>query len=141
MESSKKALKYLQGTKTLGLGFIKENDQEGFADADWTSNNDRNSYTGYVFKLSGSAVSWESNKKTVALSSKEAKYMALTEASKEAIYLRNLFKELYARIDSSDAPSPSTQTLSSDLSRNFLICIYVFPNAGNCKPTKNTKSA
>lgn len=74
----------------------------GFVDSDWGSNKqDRKSYTGYVFKLSGAAVSWKSCKqKTIALSSTEPEYyMALSEASKEAIYLRNLLSEIQGRLD------------------------------------------
>lgn len=52
---------------------------------------DRQSYTGYVFTFIGRAVSWESRKqRTVALASKEAEYMALNEALKEAIHFPKL---------------------------------------------------
>ncbi|GBP12619.1 Zinc finger BED domain-containing protein 4 [Eumeta japonica] len=44
-----------------------------------------------------SAISWESRKQTVALSSMEAEYMAIAEACKEAIYLRMLLCELTGR--------------------------------------------
>jgi hypothetical protein len=94
---AKRILRYLQATKNYGLKFKKEDtDLEGFVDADWASNSvDRKSYTGYGFKFSGSLVSWESVKqKTVALSSTESEYMAIAEACKEAIYLRNLLQEL-----------------------------------------------
>lgn len=94
---AKRVLRYLQGTKSYKLKFYKDNcELQGFADADWANNkNDRKSYTGIVFKLSGGAISWESNKqRTVALSSTEAEYMALSEASKEAIYLKNVLSEL-----------------------------------------------
>lgn len=60
---------------------------------------DRKSYSGYVFKMCGSVISFGSIKqKTVALSSTEAEYMALSEAAKEAIYLRNLILELTGEI-------------------------------------------
>lgn len=73
---------------------------EGFVDSDWANDSDRKSYTGYVFKLSSGPVSWQCMKqKTVALSSTESEYIALSEACKEAIYLRNILKEL---IDFSD---------------------------------------
>ena len=65
-------------------------------DADWASCSlDRRSYTGFCFIMSGSVVSYESKKqKTVALSSTEAEYMALSESCKEGIYLKNLLNEL-----------------------------------------------
>lgn len=93
----KRLLRYLQKTKHFGLIFKKnDTDLHGFVDADWASCSiDRRSYTGYCFKLSGSVISYESRKqRTVALSSTEAEYMALSEACKEAIYLKKLMSEL-----------------------------------------------
>lgn len=93
----KRLLRYLQKTKNFGLIFRKDcKDLHGFVDADWASCNiDRRSYTGYCFVLSGCVISYESRKqRTVALSSTEAEYMALSEACKEAIYLKNLMSEL-----------------------------------------------
>lgn len=101
----KRIFKYLQGTKNFGLVFKKSNNCniEGFVDADWAGDKrDRKSYTGYVFKLSENAISWESRKqRTVALSSTEAEYMAISEAAKEAIYLKNLLCELMGKSSSS----------------------------------------
>lgn len=94
---AKRILRYLKGTVNYCLRFSRDNlDIQGFVDADWASDTiDRRSYTGYAFKLCGSLVSWESSKqKTVALSSTEAEYMAISEAAKEAIYLRGLLLEL-----------------------------------------------
>ena len=55
----------------------------------------RRSTTGYAFMLSKGAISWKSKRQpTVALSSTEAEYMALTEASKEGIWLRGLYTEI-----------------------------------------------
>lgn len=95
---AKRILKYLKKTKDFGLTFKRDGNKEliGFVDADWASNVvDRKSYTGLCFLLSGAAISWETKKqKTVALSSTEAEYMGLSEACREAIYLRNLFFEI-----------------------------------------------
>src|SRR5271154_1801352 len=55
----------------------------------------RRSTTGYIFYLSEGVISWSSKRQaTVALSSTEAEYMALTQATKEAIWLRTLLDEL-----------------------------------------------
>lgn len=96
--SAKRVLRYLQGTKNHGLCFRKtKSDLIGYVDSDWAGDiDDRVSYTGYVFKLGGSSVTWEARKqKTIALSSTEAEYMALCEAAKEVVYLRNFLKEIY----------------------------------------------
>ena len=50
---------------------------------------------GYVYTLSGCAISWKATlQSTVALSTIEAEYMALTEAANEAIWLRGLVQDL-----------------------------------------------
>ena len=50
---------------------------------------------GYLFTLSDSAISWKATlQATVALSTTEAKYMALVEVLKEAIWLQNLVSDL-----------------------------------------------
>lgn len=95
--AAKRVLRYLQGTANHGLKFKRDdNILRGFVDADWANCTiDRRSYTGSVFIFSGGAISWESRKqRTVALSSTEAEYMAITDASKEAIYLINFLKDL-----------------------------------------------
>jgi len=95
--AAKRVLRYLKGTRDLGLVYTPDDTSlRGFVDADWGSCiDDRKSYTGYSFILGGASVSWDSKKqKTVALSSTEAEYMSLTEATKETIYLRNFLIEL-----------------------------------------------
>src|SRR5438105_9580300 len=50
---------------------------------------------GYIFTIGGCAVSWKASLQViVALSTTEAKYMAISEACKEAIWLRGLYTEL-----------------------------------------------
>lgn len=95
-------LTYLQKTKHFGLKYVKDDlDLIGYADADWASDCvDHKSYTGFMFKMSGSVISFECKKQsTIALSSTEAEYMAICEASKEAIYLKNLLFESKCRND------------------------------------------
>ena len=51
--------------------------------------------TGYVFMLNGAAVSWRSQRQvTVALSTTEAEYMALSAATQEALLLQRLLMEM-----------------------------------------------
>ena len=94
----KRILRYLQGTKNFGLLYAKEGSKEcvGYSDADWAGDLDnRRSTSGYVFKISGAAVSWRSKKQTcVALSTTEAEYMALANATQEAIWMRQLTADL-----------------------------------------------
>jgi hypothetical protein len=89
----KRLLRYLKQTKTrcLSLGGNKV-ELVGYSDADWAGDtDDRKSTSGYVFKIGRGAVSWGSKKQaTVSLSSTEAEYIAISEATKEAIWLRRL---------------------------------------------------
>ena len=94
----KRILRYLQGTLDLGLKLGGKNataSLKGYSDSDWGGSlDDRKSTTGFVFDFGG-PISWQSKKQpTVALSSTEAKYMALTQAAKEAIWLQGLLSEL-----------------------------------------------
>ncbi|KAH9704361.1 Integrase catalytic domain-containing protein [Citrus sinensis] len=55
----------------------------------------RRSITGYVYTLCGGAVSWKASlQSVVALSTTEVEYIALSEAVKEAIWLKGLVTEL-----------------------------------------------
>jgi len=67
-----------------------------YMDANWGSYiNDPKSTSGYVFTLSGGAISWSSKKQSaVTLSSTKAEYITGTHAAKEAIWLGQLFTGL-----------------------------------------------
>ncbi|SGY38274.1 BQ5605_C003g01990 [Microbotryum silenes-dioicae] len=69
----------------------------GYSDANWGACVDTSISTmGFVFYLAGSAVSWSSKRQTrVADSTTDAKYLALSHAGKEAIYLTQLLSELH----------------------------------------------
>lgn len=95
-KAAKRVVRYLKGTVEYGLTFEKGDMRiTGYADADWAANEiDRRSYTGYVFHIGNSLVSWESRKqRTVALSSAEAEYMAISDSCKEAVFLRTFLLE------------------------------------------------
>ena len=56
---------------------------------------DRHSTSGYVFLLANGAISWTSHKQhTIAQSTTEAEYMALTDAGNQAAWYRSFLSEL-----------------------------------------------
>jgi hypothetical protein len=91
--AAKRVLRYLNGSQSTGIIFSKTNDWNlrGYSDSDWANDqDDRRSTTGYIFTLGSGPISWKTRKQpSVALSSCEAEYMALAEATKEALHLRN----------------------------------------------------
>jgi hypothetical protein len=97
-EAAKRVLRYLKGTIDVGLvlGGQGSCTLAGYCDSDWASDTaTRRSRTGYVFMMNGAAVSWKSqHQPTVALSTAEAEYMALTAAIQEAIFLRQLLDSM-----------------------------------------------
>ncbi|KAL1956598.1 hypothetical protein VTO42DRAFT_7009 [Malbranchea cinnamomea] len=106
-----RVLRYLKGSKNLGIEYRAEGTDVGmplgYSDSDWAGplNGDRKSTGGFVFIFAGAPIGWKSNKQScVALSSNEAEYMALSEAAREATWLRNLLLDL-----SLDNPSISDQ--------------------------------
>jgi hypothetical protein len=102
MQAAKHVLRYLRGTAAWGLSYKGAGDVDstntavGYADATWGSvEPNKRSVTGYVFVLNGAAVSWKCKvQHCVALSTTEAEYLSLCEATREAAYLRNLLSEL-----------------------------------------------
>lgn len=97
-EAVKHLLRYLRGTSKLKLRYTKHSssDLNGFSDANWASDlDDRKSTSGYIFMLQGGAVSWCCKRQpTVALSTCEAEYMALSAAVQEAMWWHGLMKQL-----------------------------------------------
>lgn len=93
----KRIIRYLKGTIDYKLKFTNGGTEiHGYGDSDWASDIDkRRSCTGYVFKLSNGAISWMSKRQpTVALSTTEAEYMAISAATQEAIWLNQLYAEI-----------------------------------------------
>ena len=69
----------------------------GFTDADWVGNpSDRKSTSGEIFSIGLTTFSGDSRKqRSVALSSAEAEYMAASQATCEAIWMRNSLVGLF----------------------------------------------
>eukprot|EP00253_Pinus_taeda_P013552 PITA_13552 len=68
----------------------------GFTDSDWAGDaDDRKSTAGYVFTLGSGPITWACKKQAaISLSSAEAEYRGGVEASKEALWLRQILSEL-----------------------------------------------
>jgi hypothetical protein len=98
MTAAKRVCRYLKGTNDLKLVYTGTIGCEtiGYSDADWASNiDDRHSTSGNLFMIAGAAVSWLSKRQaTVALSTAEAEYVALTSAVQEAVWMRRLLQSL-----------------------------------------------
>ena len=84
-KATKKIMRYLKGTKDYMLTYKHVDCLEvvGYSDS-------RKSTLGYVYLLTGGAVSWKSAKKTIiASSTMEAEFIACFEATSQAIWLSN----------------------------------------------------
>ena len=98
--AAKRILRYLSGTRHEGITYHPTEDDSqpmvtGFADASFVSHKDMTSITGYIFMAADGAITWASKKqKSVTLSTTEAEYMCLADATREAAWLQNLYREL-----------------------------------------------
>ena len=95
----KHILRYLKGMSNYGLVYSRNNDDGtliAYSDADWAGDvNDCKSTSGYIFMMSGAAVSWKSKKQTcVALSTAEVEYIALASTTQEVTWMRQLMEGL-----------------------------------------------
>lgn len=96
--AAKRALKYAFHTRDFCVhyNYQKKVSIVGYSDADWIGDQqDSKSTSGYIFLFNETPISWSTVKQTkVALSTCEAEYMALAEATKEVLYLHKLFVEM-----------------------------------------------
>jgi hypothetical protein len=89
---------YLSSTRTVGLTLGGEHEKplEGWVDADWAGCQEtRRSTTGWVIELNNSPIVWSSRRQaTVLASTTEAEYIAITEAGREIMWLRELLETI-----------------------------------------------
>lgn len=125
----KRIFKYLKGTHDMGLYFPNNVDQTlvGYADAGYLSDSDdAKSQTGYVFLAGNTAISWKSCKQTLtATSSNHAEMIALYEASRETISLRNLSNHILTNCGFPPLSKPTTlyednQAVVGQVSKGFI---------------------
>ena len=99
----KRVLRYIAGTIDFGITYTRTGTAavlEAYSDSDYGGCfQTGRSTSGIVVKYAGGAISWMSQRQTsVATSTTEAEIVAASEAAKEAVWLRRLFKEI-ARLD------------------------------------------
>lgn len=91
-------LRYLLATQDYAIVFDGSGNQglTTHTDSDWASDPiKRRSQTGFFMTLASGMVCWASRaQKTVALSSTEAEYMALSDCCRQIMWIVNLFSEL-----------------------------------------------
>ncbi|KRX72276.1 Retrovirus-related Pol polyprotein from transposon TNT 1-94 [Trichinella sp. T6] len=87
----KRIFRYMKGTEdlklTIGIPLMEiQHQQIAFCDTDWAGDADsRRSTVGYIMTFCNGPIAWSSRvQKTIALSTVEAEYMALTEGVKES---------------------------------------------------------
>ena len=102
----KRIIRYLRRTRDKGLILIVNEDLglECYMDANFAGTFDKNkpdnprdclSRTGYIIKYAGCPIIWASKMQTtIAMSTTEAEYMALSTAMREVIYCIHLLDEL-----------------------------------------------
>ncbi|XP_076658375.1 uncharacterized protein LOC143362255 [Halictus rubicundus] len=94
---AKRTLRYIQHTINYGITYTKSNQtMKAFCDSDWAGDvDDRRSCSGNVVILAGGPISWSCKKqKSVAASTMQAEYVALSEVTKEVIYLKRLMTHM-----------------------------------------------
>src|SRR5438046_7592921 len=96
LQAAKHVLRYLRGSPELGILYKSINgDLIGYADAAYANARLFRSTTGFCFLISGAPVSWTSKRQSItAQSTTESEYIALTEAGKQAVWLRHLLYTL-----------------------------------------------
>jgi len=97
MYVAKWVLRYLQGIATLGITYQPPLLQlQRYSDMNWAGDMDTKWFTmGYIVMLNNGMITWKSHRQpTVALSTMESEYMALTDAIKKLKWVRTLLADL-----------------------------------------------
>eukprot|EP00253_Pinus_taeda_P010618 PITA_10618 len=96
-KAAKRILHYIRGIVQFEIHYSAETSPllVGFIDSDWAGDpDDQNSTAGYVFTLGSGPITWACKKQSaISLSSAEAKYHDIVEASMEALWLHQIISE------------------------------------------------
>jgi hypothetical protein len=107
IKAANQVLKYLRGTYGDKIRYTRPKNFNGildifvFSDSDWAGCIDtRRSTVGYIIYMCGGPIAWKSQmKKTLALSSCEAEYMALSEVGREIVWIINFLTEIKVKFN------------------------------------------
>lgn len=138
MTAVMRILRYLKGTSSTGIYFVKNDhlDLIAYTDADWAGDrDDRKSTSGYFTLVGGNLVTWGSKKqKVVALSSAEAEFRGIAKGITEILWIQKLMNELgfpqktacklfcdnKAAISISENPVQHDRTKHVEIDRHFI---------------------
>src|ERR1700678_1005050 len=94
---------YIRNTMVYGLIYSRDYDisPHAFVDADYGGCKDtRRSTSGYVFMMAGGAVAWSSKRQaTVALSTVEAEYVAMSRCTQQMVWMHSWLDEVQIGYD------------------------------------------
>ena len=99
----KHVFRYISSTKSFTLKYSRLSNASaspfslhGYSDADFANCLDtRRSFSGYCFMLGDAVISWRTQKQqSVAVSTTEAKYMALSLTSRQAVWYEHALKQI-----------------------------------------------
>jgi hypothetical protein len=94
---------YIRNTMDYGLTYSRDDDITplAYVDADYGGCRDtRRSTSGYVFTMAGGAVTWSSKRQaTVALSTVEAEYVAMSRCAQQMIWMHTWLEEVRVEHD------------------------------------------
>ena len=118
----KRLLRYLRTTITYKLTYTSPTSDtfilsapSVYSDASYAQEYHRHSVQGYLAIVYGAPVSWHASKQSlIATSTNEAKFIALSTAGKEALWLNSLLRELQPSHWSATSNIPSSITLFTD---------------------------
>ena len=96
-KAAKRILNFVQGTRTHGIFYKAKSDLEliGFTDNDWEGDNTyQNSTSRYVCMLYKGPISYSRKKQSsIALSSTEAEYRGIVNATTQCLWLQGILGE------------------------------------------------